>query len=130
MVDQLVAYPITSDRARLARVPSALSVKPVFAERLKQSREAVIVSGKPMTKAEFVRRLNSEAETTYNDGNVRGWEREVGAAMPSARIIPAIAIVLDVSTDYLLGLTDDPTPPPRSAARAAEELARVAEQGP
>jgi len=49
---------------------------------------------------------------------------------PSVPRLVAYAVILGVSTDYLLGLTDDPTPPPRSAARAAEELAHVAHEGP
>lgn len=49
---------------------------------------------------------------------------------PSIPRLVAYAAILGVSTDYLLGLTDDPTPPPPSAAQVAERAARVAQQGP
>lgn len=124
-------FPITCDRAKLTGVPALAAVRTDFAARLRASREAITINGKPMSKAEFIRRLNAEAASTYNDGNARSWEREDGTAMPNARAVASIAVVLGVSTDYLLGLDDDPSPrwisPEEEAARRAVE---VAEAGP
>lgn len=50
---------------------------------------------------------------------------EVGGARPDASSMASLCRVLQVSADYLLGLTDDPTPPPQMTA---EEMARWEEQ--
>lgn len=55
---------------------------------------------------------------------------ELHGQLPKADTLRALAVALNVSADYLLGLTDDPTPPPPSAAQVAEQAARVARQGP
>jgi len=41
---------------------------------------------------------------------------EAGTSIPSAAVIKKIATTFNVSTDYLLGLTDSPRPAPDSAA--------------
>lgn len=46
---------------------------------------------------------------------------------PNSAIIARVAKALDTSTDYLLGLTDDPTPPNRQRQKTLEE--RLAELG-
>lgn len=38
------------------------------------------------------------------------WRYESGKNDPSSEVLSRMAKVLDVSADYLLGLTDDPTP--------------------
>jgi len=40
---------------------------------------------------------------------------------PDAEVVARLAIALAVSTDYLLGLTDDPTPPSLTDALSAKE---------
>lgn len=55
---------------------------------------------------------------------------ELHGQLPKADTLRALAVALTVSADYLLGLTDDPGPHPLSAARAAEKMARVAQEGP
>ena len=59
---------------------------------------------------------------------------EHGKASPSAESLVAAAAALDSSADYLLGLTDDPTPAAQLAARLSElddaaALAAPAEEG-
>lgn len=39
------------------------------------------------------------------------WRWESGENAPSGEIVGRLAMVLEVSSDYLLGLTPDPTPP-------------------
>lgn len=55
---------------------------------------------------------------------------ESGRTQPKAPDLAVLADLFGVSADYLLGLTDDPTPPPPSAAYVSEQAARVAQQGP
>lgn len=47
--------------------------------------------------------------------------------VPKADVLRALAEGLDVSADYLLGLTDDPTPAADSAARRVDGAIRVAQ---
>ena len=77
-------------------------------ERLKQARKA---AGK--TQKEIAGALGI-TESTYC-----GYE--TGKRRPDALKIPEIARALDVSTDYLLGLVDDPTPDMPVTVEAGEE---------
>ena len=43
--------------------------------------------------------------TGFSVRSLQAWEK--GSALPSAYGLAALAIALDVSADYLLGLTDD-----------------------
>lgn len=54
------------------------------------------------TQASLAELMNTDARQIWR------WENEEHS--PNAEIIARIAQVLEISTDYLLGLTDDPTP--------------------
>lgn len=58
---------------------------------------------KGLTKREVAERFNI-AESTYGK-----WE--LGKRKPDLETLSDLAAYFDVSTDYLLGQTDDPTPP-------------------
>ena len=47
-------------------------------------------------------------ETGISEGNVTGWK--AGRALPSVDALIKLSKYFDVSTDYLLGLTDNPAP--------------------
>lgn len=66
-----------------------------------------------VSKADFGRALDVWGQTI---GHV-----ERGRVAPSAAMLIRIAETLHVSTDYLLGLTDDPTPHGRVAPPGADE---------
>lgn len=40
---------------------------------------------------------------------------EYGTSVPSSKVIKKIAVAFDVTTDYLLGLSDEPRPPDSAA---------------
>lgn len=44
---------------------------------------------------------------------------------PDGEMLARLSIALDVGTDYLLGLTDDPTPPKLSSPLSAKEYAVI-----
>jgi len=67
-------------------------------DRLRKARELRGMAVKEIAKA-----LNISPKTWY------GWES--GIRSPSPDMLHKIARILEVSVDYLLGLTDDPTPP-------------------
>lgn len=46
-----------------------------------------------------------------NIGNKQIWRYEKGETKPDGETVARIAQILKTSTDYLLGLTEDPTPP-------------------
>lgn len=58
---------------------------------------------KNMSREQLARKIEISANSLYN------YER--GAQVPTANVLKKIAAALNVSTDYLLGNTDDPTPP-------------------
>lgn len=66
-------------------------------ERLKQIR---IVRGY----------TQEELSSLLNIGNAQIWRYENEVTEPSSTVTAAIARALDVSADYLLGLSDDPQP--------------------
>ena len=47
----------------------------------------------------------------FTNSVISGWR--IGRAKPSADAIVKLAVYFNVSTDYLLGLTNDPIPPER-----------------
>jgi len=68
-----------------------------------------------LSQAELARRIGVGRDS-YN-------RYERAGAKPSLEVLARIATALNTSTDYLLGSTDDPTPPGKSAyssARSAE----------
>jgi len=67
-------------------------------DRMKECREQ-----KKLTQVDIAKRLNITRQA-YN-------HYETGKRKPSADVITALAEFYDISTDYLLGNTDDPTPP-------------------
>lgn len=69
----------------------------MFGNRLKQRR----------TKLGHTQ--ESVAEMLGTDAR-RIWAYESGKTKPNGEVIAELARYLDTSTDYLLGLTDDPTP--------------------
>ena len=68
-----------------------------FAERLKKLREDLGIS-----QRELARRagISSAMISLY----------EAGKKSPTIDVLMKLAVVLEVSADYLLGLTDDPSP--------------------
>jgi len=69
-----------------------------FATRLKQLREAI-----GWSRDDLALRLQATYSTIA--------KYETGARTPDHNVITKIADLFGVSTDYLLGRTDDPTPP-------------------
>jgi phage repressor protein C with HTH and peptisase S24 domain len=63
---------------------------------------------KNMSREQLARKLEISANSLYN--------YEKGIQVPTANVLKKIAEALNVSTDYLLGNTDDPTPPPQKTA--------------
>lgn len=68
---------------------------PVIGRRIAEAREACRVT---------VEELACQAHTTEN--SLRAWEE--GSAVPDACDLAAIALALDVSTDYLVGAVPGP----------------------
>ena len=71
-------------------------VTEAFSSRLREAREDA-----GMDRKAFADKLG-EFQATYS-----GWEN---GQLPGSSRIPKVALALGVSTDYLFGLTDDPTP--------------------
>ena len=72
----------------------------MFGERLKELRES-----KKLTQEELAKILNlSQSSIAY-------YESSKKPKQPSQRTLIKIAKYFNVTLDYLLGLTDDPTPP-------------------
>lgn len=59
-------------------------------------------------------------------GNRQIWRYENGETEPDGQIVAKIAQVFDVSTDYLLGLTDDPNPKLKESDLQPKERAVIA----
>ena len=78
----------------------------VFRERLRDTRGLIGVSQKRVADRLGI---TSVAYQNY----------EVGRRRPTFEVIPQLATFFRVSSDYLLGLTDEPTPP------SAEEWAMI-----
>jgi transcriptional regulator with XRE-family HTH domain len=82
-----------------------------------------------ITHSVFLERLYAAAHTTEQKAlahiaNVTSSSMsriQSGDTMPSVNTLAQIAMVCEVSVDYLIGLTDDPKPPAR-AQRAAKAL--------
>ena len=74
----------------------------VLQKRLKKCREK---TGLPQIKVAIYCDITERAYQNY----------ELGIREPKVSILARIAQFYDVSIDYLVGLTDDPTPYPRSA---------------
>jgi transcriptional regulator with XRE-family HTH domain len=68
----------------------------VFGTRLRETREE-----RQLTQADLARRIHT------NISQILRWEK--GQAIPSAEAVVRLAEELEVSSDYLLGLTDEPT---------------------
>lgn len=72
----------------------------VFSKRLKERREALNI-----TQEEFASRINKNQKQV--------WQYEAGRTMPKADVVSEMAKHLDTTTDWLLGLTDNPNRPLR-----------------
>lgn len=72
-----------------------------FSQRLRAAREAI-----GLDRAAFAEKIG-EYKATYS-----AWEN---GNLPGSGAFPRLAQALSVSTDYLYGLTDDPTPKPTPA---------------
>lgn len=59
-------------------------------------------------------------------GNRQIWRYENGETEPDGETVAKIARILNVSADYLLGLTDDPTPSGMTSQLSAVERAVIA----
>ena len=68
---------------------------------------------KNMSREQLARKLEISANSLYN--------YEKGIQVPTANVLKKIAEALEVSTDYLLGNTDDPTPYRTSAFEKAKK---------
>jgi len=86
-----------------------------------------------MLQAERLRSLRLKNNHTYVslakliDLNMRQIVRyEAGEADPSSDVVTRMADVFNVSTDYLLGRTDDPTPPAHHSDLSPDEQAILA----
>jgi len=85
----------------------------MFGERLAQLRE-----NKDMNQRELAEALG------VTRGAVSMWE--IGQRTPDSNTLQKIASFFNVSIDYLLGLTDDPTPPKQSDKQVRLAIARKA----
>ena len=72
-----------------------------FGGRLRRLREE-----KELKQTELAKLLNLESSSTISQ-----YENEALNRIPDAHILKRLAEIFSVSTDYLLGRTDDPTPP-------------------
>ena len=86
-----------------------------------------------MLQAERLRNLRLKNNYTYAslakviDLNMRQIVRyEDGEADPSSDVVTRMADVFNVSTDYLLGRTDDPTPPAHTSDLTTSEQSILA----
>ncbi|MCA0458658.1 MAG: helix-turn-helix domain-containing protein [Chloroflexi bacterium] len=86
-----------------------------------------------MLQAERLRQLRLKNNHTYAslskalDINMRQIVRyEAGESDPSSDVVTRMADTFNVSADYLLGRTDDPTPPSHSADLTPHEQAILA----
>ncbi|WP_295762845.1 helix-turn-helix domain-containing protein [uncultured Oscillibacter sp.] len=80
-------------------------MKEVLAKRLRGCREA---AGLTQIKVAIYCDITEKAYQNY----------ELGVHEPKLSIIMRIAQIYKVSIDYLVGLTDDPAPYPRSSERS------------
>lgn len=73
---------------------------PKLGQRLRKAREMAGLS-----------QLEAAKKLGISNGTLSGYERDYRD--PDTRMLEKIANLYEVSTDWLLGLTDDPTPPDR-----------------
>lgn len=73
-----------------------MDIKPIFTTRLRATMENRKVSAKELAKA-----IGGEASTISN------YRTDATSALPGAEKLVRIAKALDVSTDWLLGLSDE-----------------------
>lgn len=83
-------------------VDMTLSIAGVGA-RVRQLRESVLMNQSGLATA-IAKEVGKD---DFTQGSVSAIER--GDRLPSVPVLAALAKVLETSTDYLLGLTDDPT---------------------
>ncbi len=74
-----------------------MNTEQIFSKRLKELRKANGISQTELSKKLMIGRSTLA-------------EYEAGRISPTIAVAAAIARFFNVSTDYLLGLTDDPTP--------------------
>lgn len=81
-------------------------------------------------RTKFLERLYSLAGTTQQKAlaqiadvtSASMCRIQQGQSFPSVETLSRLAMVLDVSMDYLVGITDDPTPASRSAKAMRQAL--------
>ena len=79
-----------------------VSIKMSIAESLKRFRKTLKLSQ---------RQLSDKISVPYQSYQTY----EYGTSVPSAKVIVKIAVAFGVTTDYLLGLSDEPRPPDSAA---------------
>lgn len=89
-------------------VPDWRAEREAFGSRLRQAREAT-----GLDRAAFAERIGAY-KAIYS-----AWEN---GSLPGSSRFPDLARALGVSTDYLYGLTDDPTPPGERAPQPEGQL--------
>lgn len=89
-------------------VPDWRAEREAFGSRLRQAREAT-----GLDRAAFAESIGAY-KATYS-----AWEN---GSLPGSSQFPDLARALGVSTDYLYGLTDDPTPPGERAPQPEGQL--------
>jgi len=82
--------------------PGGSSIKMTVAEALKRFRKTLKLSQ---------RQLSDKIGVPYQSYQTY----EYGTSVPSAKVIKKIAVAFDVTTDYLLGLSNEPRPPDTAA---------------
>lgn len=83
-------------------------------EKLRQLRKEA-----GLTQADVATKLNIKRETYTR--------YETGTINPPSDMILSMAKIFEVSTDYLLGSSDDPTPPNKKDSSESEESPEVKE---
>lgn len=80
--------------------------------RVRQLRESVLMNQSGLATAI----AKEVGKTDFTQGSISAIER--GDRLPSVPVLVALAKILETSTDYLLGLTDDPSPRARLSTQA------------
>jgi transcriptional regulator with XRE-family HTH domain len=89
-----------------------MAIQETFSERLRDARLKRF-----RTQIPAIAEVNRQLSVMYTEGEENRTisqpyysELENGVKMPSARILPALALAFETNVSYLLGMTDDPNP--------------------